>query len=331
MKNAKKLFAMLLAVLLASALPLRVRADVWIPPDDMTNEYILSAPYVEGDCYVINAFVSNFAEANLTDYYRGGAGDEVAATVLKHMELNAGLYTDYMTQFTGADGKRYMRIDAGKYQNKVWDLFHIWANAEDCPGYADGAITVSAENFGGPIYVMAAVDNISYSGSGMYDMSFTVYHVPGGVNSQYGIPSYQLAEQGYEVYGTGYARFYFGSATRTDFRSADLELQVFYMELNSGCRIPGSAPNLPQPEKTQPGPGEETEPPTTQPEETEGETVVNETEEQPEETPEFTYPVQEQGETAQGSFSLTGMLAFLVAAVSLVALASVFLIFRKEK
>ena len=64
----KRILTMVLALLLAAAFPVSVAADVWIPPDDNVNETLLMSPYFQNDCKALNAFVSNYVEANLREF-----------------------------------------------------------------------------------------------------------------------------------------------------------------------------------------------------------------------------------------------------------------------
>lgn len=345
MNTCKRILTLVLALLLMAAMPMAARADAWIPPDSMANLYLVSVFYDYNECAALNYFVSNYVEANLEDYWPDSSENEVAiAGTLKHFELNAGLYPDDVSSFIGEDGKTYMKITAGKFEERIRQLYRREIAARDCPGYEDGYIVVSAENYGEVIRVVGIACECSYLGEGKYKLGFRVYYIPEGVSDQYTLTCAAMDERGYRVLGDGMATFYFADPSRTAFRSADFQLTSFWMGVEG---IPCTNPNLPMPQPEPPT--EETTEATTEPtteatteattEPTEGTTepATAATTEAPTEA--VTVPSQgnagnemkgESGDRGTGTEILIRVLVALVILLALVSLAVILLLFKKK-
>ena len=349
MKTCKRILTLVMALLLMAAMPMTARADAWIPPDSMANLYLVSVYYDYNDCTALNYFISNYVEANLKEYQTDSSEDAVAiAGVLKHFELNAGLYPNDVSSFIGEDGKTYMKIAAGKFEDRVRQLYRREIAARDCPGYEDGHIQVSAENYGAAIRVVGIASNCSYLGDGNYKLGFRVYYIPEGVSDQYGLTCGAMDARGYQVLGEGVLTFYFGDPTRTAFRSSDFQLTYFWMNAEG---IPCTNPNVPmtRPEPptedttpaTTEAPTEETTEVTTEPTEaatTEPNTEVTTepstevTTEAP--TEEVTVPTRDETGDEGGTGIVTELLiralVALVILLALVSLAVILLLFKKK-
>lgn len=338
----KRLLTLGLALLLAAAFPMTVAADVWIPPDDNVNEALLMSPYFENDCKAINAFVSNYVEANLKEYSDETPDSTVIAVTLKHLELNEGLFGSDVTKITGEDGRTYMKVSASIFETRAQKLFGRTISARNCPGYEDGSIIVSADNFGGPIRVFGSVDYLNYIGNGVYDLQFTVYYVPGGVTDEYSVPYMDIIDRGYRELGTGYAVLYFNDPAKTSFRTADFQLLDFHMDAEG---IPCTDANLPMERQEQSsnstdGPTEP-EPTETEPEVTETEPARTEPEATESPEPEQTEPEQTEREqtgrdqtvihSRSGSGSMILLIVLSVLSLALLALAVILLVFRKKE
>ena len=349
MNTCKRILTLALALLLMAVLPMAARADAWIPPDSMANLYLVSVYYDYNDCAALNYFVSNYVEANVKDYWPEHSEDEVAiAGALKHFELNPGLYPDDVSSFIGDDGKTYMKIAAGKFEERVRQLYRREISARECPGYEEGYIVVSAENYGEVIRVVGIANDCYYLGEGKYKLGFRVYYIPEGVSDQYTLTCAAMDERGYQVLGDGMATFYFADPSRTTFRSADFQLTSFWMGAEG---IPCTNPNLPM---TRPEPPTEetteatTEPtteatteattePTTEPTEDTTEPATAATTEAPAES--TTMPSQgnagnemkgESGNLGTGTEILIRVLVALVILLALVSLAVILLLFKKK-
>ena len=334
----KRILTMVLALLLAAAFPVSVAADVWIPPDDNVNETLLMSPYFQNDCKALNAFVSNYVEANLREFNSSTTDSVAIAVTLKHLELNEGLFGNEVTGFIDEDGTYCMKVSASTFEARMWKLFARDISARECPGYEDGYIYVSAENFGGPIRVFGSVEYINYIGNGVYDLAFTVYYVPRGVTDEYSIPYMDIADRGYQELGTGYAVLYFNDTQKTSFRTADFRLMDFYMDAEG---IPCTAPNRPMERKSQSSQSTEepteapteapTQPPATEPEVTQTQPV--QTEPEPTETRRQEQNRQDQSVIpvhSNGS-NMILLIVLAVMAVALLAAAVILLVFRRKE
>lgn len=327
-KLGRRILTLALALILAAA-PLTAAADVWIPPDDGMNETLVDSVYQSGECKTLNAFVSNYAEANVK-YFDSETPDSVAiAGTLKHLELNAGLFGADVTKITGEDGNTYMKVSASVFETRVQKLYGRKIPAEACPGYRDGYIIVSAENYGGPIRVFACVDFCIYLGDYIYEVGYTVYYVSAGVTNEYSLTSMEIWEREYQELGTGCARFYFADTEKTSFRTADLQLIYQNMDVEG---IPCTNQNLPATQTEQP-----TEPtglPGTEPEATQppAQSAPGKLDPPPDTTEEESDPTQQpsQGQS-QDSGSVVMLIILAVLAVALLALAGIAVIFSRKK
>lgn len=240
----KKMLSLCLALLLCAMLALPAAADAWIPPTDDGgyNEALVYLPYAEGDCKPLNVFLSNYAEANLAEFDPFAADALASEVTLKHFELNPTAYPEDVLCETDANGAAYMRITGEKYEERVSALFGRALKAEDCPGYQDGAIYVTAENYGAPVQVFAHAVFCNYMGDGHYYVAFDVYKVMDGVADCYAladIPEDGTAQQ----LGRGYANFsYAGDMGATEFHAYNFTLVDFWMNAEN---IPYTNENLP--------------------------------------------------------------------------------------
>lgn len=338
MKTCKRILTLALALLIAAAFPVSAAADAWIPPDDLTNNYILSMTYNNGECLALNAFVSNYVEANLPEFESGTSDDVAIAGTLKHFELNPGLYPDDVSSFVGDDGKTYMKVSASRFEARAKALFDRNISASACPGYEDGYITVTAENYGAPIRVFGTVSYCAYLGDGLYSAEFVVFYVPGGVTDEYGLSIYDITDRGYTSLGSGTVQFYFDDPTQTSFRSSDFRLVWFTMDVTG---IPYTNANLPMANTAQAGSftEETTEPETTEtPTEqtaaatgesvTEPEVTTEPEATEPETTPEPTQPAIQK---TAGSQSMVILIVVLVIVIAVLALAVILLLFKVKK
>lgn len=347
-KMGKRILMLVLALVLAAACPLTVAADVWIPPDNNVNYILMESPYNDGVCRTLNAFVSNYVEANLKEFDEDSPDSTAIAATLKHLELNEGLFGSDVTKINGEDGKTYMKVSASIFEERARKLFGRRISASSCPGYEDGFIYVSAANFGGPIRVFGSVSFCNYIGNGVYDLQFTVYYVSRGVTDEYDVPFYEVSDRGYQELGTGYAVFYFNDPDKTSFRTSDLQLLSLTMDAEG---IPCGDANLPMPRADQSSgatetPPEESQPVQTEPEQTEPEQTEPEPTEsestKPEPTeketePESTKAPEQDRDTDRsqhrgggaGSRVVLGIV-LAVLAVALLALAVILLVYRKK-
>lgn len=321
----QKLFVLLLAVLLLSALPLSAFADAYFPPEEPVYGYdILTAHEYNGTCKALNTYLSNFVEMGLKTYYLDTPDDEVIACVLKHLELNAGYYPGDVTQVEGNDGKTYMSISEGIFNTRMARLFGRDIPASRCPGYENGKILVTADHFGGPIQVFASVNACYEVGPGQYDVYFDVYFVHTDFSGWYTTANQNLPLDNLTHRGTGNAIIrYDGGETNDSISTADFSLVEFHMD---AWGIAGPGDNVPYgyEEETVPP---ETEAPTEMPTE---EATVPQTQPAPTVPQPGEKDAMDEPQTENTNYTRV-LIILLVAAVVLLALVLLFFIKIQKK
>lgn len=262
----RRLISLLLVLILCAGLPLSAAADAYIPPERIEGFDMNYAYMEDGNCKALNTFMSNFAEIALKEYTEGLSDAKLYAAVLKHLELNAGYYGGSVTKFTGEDGKTYMRVDGDFFEERMAYLFDRSVSAEDCPGYNDGYIEVSAAHFGGPIQVFANVYGCYPVDDDLYEVYFDVFRVDKDFSGWYttayaNLPWDNLTSLGF---GCAYVR-YAGGKTNETILTSDFTLVELTLDAEG---IPCQGANLPYEgvEQTQPP---ETQAPTEAPTEAE--------------------------------------------------------------
>ena len=250
----RKIFALVLAVLMAAMLPLQASADAYIPPEPADNEYdILTAHEHNGTCKPLNTYLSNFAEMGRRKYYLDTPDEDVAACILKHIELNAKYYPSDVSSRTLDDGKTYMVISDDLFQSRAAHLFGRDIPAESCPGYEDGYITVSADHYGGPIDIIANVNACYWAGGDLYEVFFDIYYIQTDFTGWYTTSYKNLPMDNLTHRGTGRAIVsYAGGETEDSISTSDFSLVEWEMD---AWGIAGPGDNLPY------GYVEQTEPP----------------------------------------------------------------------
>ena len=326
----RKIFALILAILLVAMLPVYAVADAYIPPEDTSYPYdILTAHEWDGTCKPLNTFLSNFVEMGLKEYYLDTSDEEVIACVLKHIELNANYYAGEVTQKTLDDGNPYMVINESLFNKRMARLFGRNIPAQDCPGYENGRITVTADHFGGPIDVIANVNSCYSAGGDLYEVFFDVYFIHTDFSGWYTTAYYNMPMDNLTHRGTGRAIVsYAGGQTLDTISTSHFALVEWQMD---AWGIAAAGDNLPYAyvEETLPP---ETEAPTEVPTEapTEAETIPEtqpETEPRPAVLPENQKddaPVKVQSSSGVSSIILIVALvciAVLLAAVILLLIA----------
>ena len=334
----KKFFVLLLALcLILSAVPTAF-ADVWIPELEDINEHLAALPGKEGDCAVLNRYLTRYAEtgvAEIGEYYP--SKDNHYLSLLKHFELNPEPYPDAVSCFTAEDGIPYMQINGDMFQAKMAELYNAKLPVENCPGYAEGKICVTAENYGAEKCVFASAVNCSIISPNVYYVYFEVFFTTEEIEAYLSVPNAQLDRTNLELLGEGSCMFYFyGDQEQSSFASEDFTF-LEYNLYNQLTPIPNSGGNSPLP---QAGATDDTE---------EIPTVVVSTAdaakddaEQPQggDAPiaEHTYPdgsvpetIEETGEKESDRNRMTLFLALGVAGVALLALAAVLVLFRKKE
>lgn len=241
----KKSFCLLLCLLIFASLPLTAFADAWIPQEEDSNENLIALPEKNGDCYALNAFLSYFAETQLTELIiYDVAPEEYCAVLLKHFELNPRLYPDDVSSFHDAQGNTYMQISESKFESCMVEFFGMDISATQCPGYKDGRITVSAENYGAEKLVFASSINCSIMGHELYYVSFEIYEAQ-DPSAYLSTANTQLDQATITHLADGYCLIrYEGSLDQTAFKPSDFTLYEFYLSNESGSRPYGNK-NLP--------------------------------------------------------------------------------------
>lgn len=264
----KKIVAVALLLALLAALCPSVGADAWIPPENY-NHALVASPKEDGACYALNVFISNYAEMG-RDAWAGKSPDDVCiAGVLKHFELNPGVYPEDVFSYTAPDGTRYMAISEEKFEKRLNDLFGRKVSAKEHPGYHDGYVWVTAENFGAPISVYASVMDCFADSENLYTVTFTIYHcTDSSFTNRYGTSYYNLPENRGEVLASGFAQFYYwGPTDASTFYAYEFELE-YYRLYETDVEFPYQNPNLPADISALPTEAPESTEATTEPPET---------------------------------------------------------------
>lgn len=247
----KKIVTLLLALLLCAALTLPAFADAWIPPTDdgSWNEALVNLPGDGEACKPLNLYFSRFVEANLTTFEADLTGynaevskQEAIRATLKLFELHPGEAPEAVACDTDAAGVTYMRIGAEAFESRAFTLFGETVKAEECPGYRDGNIYVTADNFGAPTKVFAHTVYCDYLGEGEYYAYFDIYALDGVVNDCYALSDPDEIA-GVRLIGSGHAQFvYDGGTDTTEFNADDFSVKFFDMTAEG---IPYTNENLP--------------------------------------------------------------------------------------
>lgn len=238
----KKIVTLLLALLLCAALTLPAFADAWIPPTDdgKWNKALTSLPEDGSACEPLNRFLSRFAEANLTDFHEEISEQEAIHAVLKDLELHPE--DSAVVCETDDAGVTYLRISGEAFENRALTVFDRALQAQDCAGYRDGDIYVTADSFDASPKVFAHTVWCEYIADGTYYVYFEVYAAEDNVEACYTL-SYPADAEGVRQLGTGTATFlYAGDPEATAFEPNDFQLDTFHMEATD---IPYTNENLP--------------------------------------------------------------------------------------
>ena len=238
----KKIVTLLLALLLCAALTLPAFADAWIPPTDdgKWNKALTSLPEDGSDCEPLNRFLSRFVEANLTDFREETDEQEVIRAVLKDLELHPE--DSAVLCETDDAGVTYLRISGEAFENRALTVFDRALRAQDCAGYRDGDIYVTADSFAASPKVFAHAVWCEYMGDGTYYVYFEIYAAEDNVEDCYTL-SYPVDAEGVRQLGTGTATFlYAGDPEATTFEPNDFQPDTFHMEAKD---IPYTNENLP--------------------------------------------------------------------------------------
>lgn len=220
----KKALTVILSLILTMlCLSANVYADVWIPPEDC-NEYLVYLPGMEG-CDALNIFVSNYIEAGVFEYSDTDPSSLIIKSMLKHFELNADAYKDYVTILAGNDGK-YMKIDADIFEERTLELYNITIDPSSVDGYNNGYIYASADYADTTIKYMAGVKYCEYEYGNRYELEFYIYYCESGVADLYDKPYNELNElDNIDVIGEGSCEFlYYGDITNTKFKPSDFTI-----------------------------------------------------------------------------------------------------------
>lgn len=238
----KKMITLLLALLLCAALALPAFADAWIPPTDdgKWNRALTSLPEDGSACEPLNRFLSRFAEAGLADFRAESSEQEAIRAVLKDLELHPD--DSAVICETDDAGVTYLRIPGEAFENRALTVFDRPLRAEDCPGYLDGDIYVTADSFDAQPAVFAHAVWCEYIADGTYYVYFEVYALEDNVEDCYTL-SYPVDAEGIRQLGTGTATFlYAGDPETTVFEPNDFQPDTFHMEAED---IPYTNENLP--------------------------------------------------------------------------------------
>lgn len=331
----RKIFALLLAVLLVGNLSLSATADAYIPPEEeVVVGFDMSRAFMKnGTCKALNTYLSNFVEVGLQEYASSDPEDSVIPAVLKHLELNSGYYPKYVKKSTGEDGKPYMRIAGSFFEERAEHLFGKNLSAKDCPGYEDGYIVVSADHFGGPIQVFGSVYDCYHMEGDIYKVYFEAFRIDKDFSGWYSTAHSNLPTEKLTSLGYGHALVrYAGGKTNSNISTSDFSLAEFSMDAEG---IPCQGANLPYGyvEPTEPP----TEPPTEAPTEAETEAPTNAPAETEPEKPTLRNEKDDEEEEAFESADDTPininnvLIIILVVAVALLALLLIVILLIRKK
>lgn len=263
----RKLLALLLSFLLIFSLALGASADAYIPPEQGEG-FDMNYAYMEnGKCKALNTFLSNFAEVGIWEFAADTPDDALIAAVLKHIELNADYYSANVSQFTGEDGKPYMRIVGSFFEQRMAYLFGRNISASDCPGYQDGYIEVTADHFGGPIQVFASVYACFPMGINVYEVRFDVLRIDRDFSGWYTTAYPNLPWDNLTTLGSGSAIIqyagdkYYDTISSSDFSLLELKMEVEDLPCR-GANVPFGYVEPTQPPETQAPTEPQTEPAT---------------------------------------------------------------------
>jgi len=335
MKKMKRIVPLLLVMCLIISLSLVARADMWVPPDENYNHYLVDLPNQDGKCKALNSFLSNYVEANVSEWDTNASDQYVMDKVIKHLELNASLFPNDISAYTDADGRTCLRISEELFEKRVRILFNREIDASSHPGYQDHAIYVTAPDYGTMIRIFASANYVSYQGNEVNVVHFDIFLAPDSASNYYGISSSNISNYDLEQIGTGTAIVQFtGKPDQTDFRSTDFQLISYYMDAEG---IPCTNPNAACPPPAETVPDTQPTVPTTAPAETEPPTEpATEAETEPTTTTPSAAPTQEVQPTAPRqpanggvNFRLTTII-LLVISISLAALILVLVFFKKR-
>lgn len=324
----RKIVAFLLVVLLCAATVLSASADAYIPPESTAASYnILSAHEKDGRCKALNTFISNFVEAGMLHYKDFAPESDLIAVVLKHIELNADLYSG-VKKVEGDDGKIYMKISEDLFDTRMDRLFDRDIPASACPGYEDGSILVSARHYNGPIRVFGSVYDCSQVEEGVYRVSFNAYLVNEDFSGWYKTAHDNLPQEKLSLLGSGTALVeYDGGETVDSISTADFTLLEYDLDAKG---IPCTDSNLPYGvEETQPSTESPTEEATQAPTEESKEEELPVT--FPNEKAEEEEPEKEDGRDVPVRTIIPIAIVALVVIVALLALVVILLVIRKKK
>ena len=245
----KKLLTILLAVCLLSSMTTVVFADVWIP-EDYENENLIALTHTDGKCYALNTFLTYVAEAKLgMNDSEDFTFEEQCDFVLKHLELNPGLYNDAVTGYTNSQGETFMAVSGAQFEQTMRDFFGISVTADRCKGYSDGMIYVSAENFAAEKDFFASVNYCSNLDSSAYFVSFEVYRAENAADyleiANVNLPKSELTLLGEVRCVIRYS----GSEDATEFQVTDFRL-VSKRDFHNPVELPFGNENKPFDPKT---------------------------------------------------------------------------------
>ena len=238
----RKLVALLLALALFAAIPFTAAADAYIPPEPVEG-FDMNYAYMEnGNCKALNTFLSNFVEMGLAEFSPETYDDELFPAVLKHMELNARYYPKYVKKLT-KDGDPYMQISGSHFEERMEHLFGRTVSASQCPGYEDGKIVVSADQYDGPIRGFASVYGCYPAGENLWEVYFEPFRIDTDFSGWYTTAYSNLPWDKITSLGNGYALVqYTGGKTYKSISTSDFTLIEFAMDAEN---IPCMGANLP--------------------------------------------------------------------------------------
>lgn len=244
MSIKNRLFPLLLAVLLCTAMVLPAHADAWLPPaDDNVNWNIIDYIYQDQSCRALNVFLSNYCEANIS-FYSSSSPDSVAINgLLKHFELNPLAYPGAVWQETLSNGKTYMAISGSQFETSMRALYNRSVSAASVPGYLNGTIYVTASDYNQGVSEFASAMSGGYMGDNTYTVYFRVLRAHSGFDRKYTCAYHNLPSNQVTDIGDGMATFrYDGGTDTTEFSPRDFVL-IEYEQSASGISHTNS--NLP--------------------------------------------------------------------------------------
>ncbi len=226
----KKLFSLVLALLLCCALSVSAFADVWIPPTDDGGycEALVQLAFNKEEAEAFNRFAGEYLSAGLEGFDKSTTDEEVAAAVvrmiLQHPERYEGVISSY-------DSSGVVGISAEAFAACAEEKFGRTLRAEDYYTLREHRFLVTASDTGSgetPHRFVSASAGF-YNGDRTYHFMFELYETTADPETCYALEDPLDAENA-EFVGYFYLDLYYsGDIEATTIQTSDLTVTGFDM------------------------------------------------------------------------------------------------------